>query len=389
MTESGGGARAFRSGRRPTWIELDLDALGRNVAAMVRELDGIPLMAVVKANAYGHDAVAVARTALGRGATWVATATVTEALALRHDGIAAPILVLGYTAPEQVAAAVAGRLAITVSDARVLQAMDQRGREQGRVATAHVKVDTGMSRLGLSPQLLTDFVEQATALRHVDLEGVYTHFRKGEDREATRQQLQLLLVALKQAETVGHHFRFRHAANSSAWNTVPESRLDLVRSGIELLGLRTPDQRQREPVLSFRTTVAQVRTVMPGTYVGYGDTLRADREMRVATLPVGYGDGFRRAPRNWGAVLIGGRERQLVGDVSMDLSTVDVSGRPEVVAGDLVTLIGADGGSNLSAETVGERMGTINYEVTTQLRARVPRETRLEGEFEGGSGQPE
>ena len=364
----------FRSGQRPTWIELSLEALGRNVAAVVQELEGVPLMAVVKADAYGHGSLAVARTALRHGANWVATATVAEALALRHDGIAAPILVLGYTPPGLVAAAVAGRLAVTVFDRDVGLALERAGAEQGRPARAHVKVDSGMSRLGLAGEKLPDFVHWASKLAHVELEGCYTHFRMGSDARATRDQLKLFLAALDRAQAPGQAFRLLHAANSAAWRTVPESRLGLVRSGIELLGLRTPDGRQREPTLSFRTTVAQIRSVGPGTYVGYEDTYRAERAIRVATLPVGYGDGFRRGPRNWGSVLIRGRERPLLGDVSMDLCMVDVSDPPGVVEGDVATLIGDDGAARLSAETIADRLGTINYEVTTELRARVPRE---------------
>jgi len=344
------------------------------VAAMIKELRGVPLMAVVKADAYGHGSLPVARTALRHGASWVATATVAEALALRHDGIAAPILVFGYTPPEQVSAAVAGRVAVTVFDTQVLAALERAGAEQERRASAHVKVDTGMTRLGIGPQDLPAFVSSAAELRHVELEGCYTHFRSGADRVATEAQLQHFLKALAATGAAGHRFRLHHAANSAAWNTVPASRLDMVRSGIELLGLRTPDGRQREPILSFRTTVAQVRSISAGTYVGYGEAFRAQRGMRVATLPVGYGDGFRRGPRNWGTVLIKGAERALVGDVSMDMSAVDVSGPPAVAVGDVVTLIGEDGGERLSVETIADRLGTINYEVSTALMARVPRE---------------
>jgi alanine racemase len=374
MTDGPPAAVPFRSSQRPTWIELDLESLGRNVAAVIKELRGVPLMAVVKADAYGHGSLPVARTALRHGASWVATATVAEALALRHDGIAAPILVFGYTPPEQVGAAVAGRVAVTVFDTQVLAALERAGADQGRRASAHVKVDTGMTRLGMRPQDLPAFVSSASELRHVELEGCYTHFRSGGDRVATEAQLQLFLKALAAAEAAGHHFRLRHAANSAAWNTVPASRLDMVRSGVELLGLRTPDGRQREPILSFRTTVAQVRSISAGTYVGYGEAFLAERAMRVATLPVGYGDGFRRGPQNWGTVLIKGRERPLVGDVSMDISAVDVSGPQEVAVGDVVTLIGEDGGARLSMETIAQRLGTINYEVSTALMARVPRE---------------
>ncbi len=343
---------------------------------MVEELSGVPLMAVVKANAYGHGAVPVARSALRNGASWVATATISEGLELRHDGIAAPILVLGYTPPEQVPAAVAGRLAITVFDQEVLAALERAGADQGRPATAHVKVDTGMSRLGVAGEELAGFVEMAQPLRHVELEGCYTHFRKGEDRAVTTMQLARFLAALKSAEAAGHHFRLRHAANSAAWKAVPESRLDLVRSGIELLGMRTTDGRQREPVLSFHATVAQVRSIDAGTYVGYDDIFQAERPMVVATLSVGYGDGFRRGPQNWGSVSIAGRERALVGTVGMDLCMVDVTEPPAVQAGAIATLIGHDGDVRLSAEIVAERLGTINYEVTSALLGRIPREPR-------------
>ncbi|MGH7666294.1 MAG: alanine racemase [Candidatus Dormibacteria bacterium] len=374
MSDPKAPAPPFRPANRPTWIEVDHDALGRNVAGVVEELRGVQLMAVVKAAAYGHGAVAVARTALRHGASWVATATVGEGLELRRDGIAAPILVLGYTPSDSVPAAVAGRLAVTVFDTEVLAALEAAGDAQGRRASAHLKVDTGMSRLGVAPEDVARFVAAADTLPHVELEGCYTHFRKGSDRRVASLQLGRFLKALSAAEAAGHHFRLRHAANSAAWNTIPESRLDLVRCGVELLGLRTPDGRTREPVLSFRTTVAQVRTISPGTYVGYEDAFRAEREMLIATLPVGYGDGFRRGPQNWGSVLIGGRDRPLVGDVSMDLSMVDVSEPPAVSRGERVTLIGKDGDAQLSAETVAERLGTVNYEVTTSLMARVPRE---------------
>jgi alanine racemase len=374
LSTSGPPDAQYRSPRRPTWIELDQDALGRNVAAIIEELAGTPLMAVVKAGAYGHGALGVARVALRQGASWVATATVTEALELRHDGIAAPILVFGYTAPEEISAAVAGRLAVTVFDRDVLGALERAGVEQGRPAIAHVKVDTGMNRLGVAAQELAEFVRGARDFPHVELEGCYTHFRKGADREVTSAQMALFKEALAAAEATGHHFRLRHAANSAAWQSVPETRLDLVRSGVELLGLRTPDGRQREPVLSFRSTVAQVRSVPAGDYVGYGDAFRAERSILIATLPVGYGDGFRWGPKNWGSVLIRGRERPVVGDPCMDVSMVDVSDPPEVSAGDIATLIGVDGDVRLSAELVAERLATINYEVTTGLRGRVPRE---------------
>lgn len=369
----------FRSSQRPTWVEVDLAALAANVAAVVSELKPVPLMAVVKADAYGHGAVQVARTALASGAEWVATATLAEAAQLRGAGIEAPCLVLGYTPPSQVAEAVGLGLVVTVFDQEVMAALEAAGERADRPVRAHLKVDTGMSRLGIAPEAVGAFVAPAGSHPHVDLDGIYTHFRKGQDAASAAKQLERLLAAVRLAEAQGHRFRLRHAASSAAWRHLPAARLDLVRCGGELLGLRTADGRRRQPVLSFKTTVAQIHDLDAGTYVGYGDAFRADRAMRVATISVGYGDGFRRGPSNWAAVLIRGRQHRLVGDVSMDMAMVDVSDDPAVSRGDPVVLIGRQGDSEITAEDVASRLGTINYEVVTQILARVPREAAGSG----------
>jgi len=367
----------FRSTRRPTWVEVDLVGLAANVSAVAAELAPVPLMAVVKADAYGHGAIQVARTALASGAQWVATATLAEAAQLRSAGIRAPCLVLGYTPPRQVAEAIALDLVVTVFDPEVLAALEAAADRAGSRARAHLKVDTGMSRLGVAPEAVGSFVAEAQTLANVDLEGIYTHFRKGQDATSARQQLDRLLAAVAAGERQGHRFRLRHAANSASWHHLPESRLDLVRSGGELLGLLTGDGRRRQPVLSFKTTVAQIHDLEAGSFVGYGDAFRAERAMRVATIPVGYGDGFRRGPANWGSVLIRGGRHPLVGDVSMDLAMVDVSRDRAVSRGDPVVLIGRQGSAEVTAEEVASRLGTINYEVVTQILARVPREVAV------------
>jgi alanine racemase len=187
-------------------------------------------------------------------------------------------------------------------------------------------------------------------------------------------QMELFQLALRLARQQGHHFTIRHAANSAAWKHALSARLDMVRLGGELLGLETADGRRRRPVLSFKTTVAQLRRISRGTHVGYGDAFRAPEEMTVATLPVGYGDGFRRGPSNFGEVLIRGRRHPLVGDVSMDLCMVNVSSDPSVCRGDPAVLIGRQGSLAITAEDVAQRLGTINYEVVTQILPRVPRE---------------
>ncbi|MHB1501542.1 MAG: alanine racemase [Candidatus Dormibacteria bacterium] len=364
----------FRSASRPTWVEVDLEALATNVAEVCAELGGIALMAVVKADAYGHGAVQVARAALACGAAWVAAATVAEAAELRQRGIGAPLLVLGYTPPDLVERAYQLDLVLTVFDQEVLEALDRAGERLGGRAKAHLKVDTGMSRLGIAPEQVPEFVGAALGLPHLDLEGIYTHFRKGQDESAVAAQMERFDLALRLAAGAGHSFRIRHAANSAAWKHAVAARLDMVRVGGELLGLETADGRRRRPVLSFKTTVAQLRRIPAGTHVGYGDSFQASSDMTVATLPVGYGDGFRRVPGNFGSVLIRGRQHRLVGDVSMDMCMVDVSSDPAVSRGDQVVLIGCQGSEVITAEEVARRLGTVNYEVVTQILPRVPRE---------------
>ncbi|MGH7609835.1 MAG: alanine racemase [Candidatus Dormibacteria bacterium] len=359
---------------RATWVELDLGALSRNVAAMVRELGGVPLMVVVKAQAYGHGAVPVARAALAAGASRLAAATLDEALELRHAGLRCPVLVLGHTPVERMAEAVAEEVALTVFEPGQLTGAIQAGTRPAP-ARIHLKVDTGMSRLGFPPEGLEAAVAAAESSGAVILEGVCTHFRKGQDDAATKAQLERFLGALAQAEAAGPREWLRHAGSSAAWR-LPAARLDLVRSGIEVLGMVTPDGRRREPVLSWHARVVQVRTIEAGTHVSYGDSFTARQRMQVATLPVGYADGFRRGPRHWGSVLLGGVERPLLGDVTMDMTMVDVSQPPQVDPGALATLIGRQGQSEISAEEAARRLGTINYEVTTQISGRVPRVER-------------
>ena len=365
---------AFRSPRRPTWVEVDLEALAANVAEVADELGSTRLMAVVKADAYGHGALQVARAALSSGASWVATATLAEAAELRRRGIDAPLLVLGYTPPDLVEQAHRLGLVLTVFDEEVLEALDRSGERLGTRARAHLKVDTGMSRLGVAPERVGAFVAAARGREHVELEGIYTHFRKGQDERAVAEQMARFEIALGLADRLGHRFALRHAANSAAWKHAVTARLDMVRLGGELLGLETADGRRRRPVLSFKTTVAQLRRISKGTHVGYGDAFEAPSDMTVATLPVGYGDGFRRGPNNFGTVLIRGRRHPLVGDVSMDLCMVDVSSDTAISRGDPAVIIGRQGTEVITAEDVARRLGTINYEVVTQILPRVPRE---------------
>jgi alanine racemase len=245
----------------------------------------------------------------------------------------------------------------------------------------HVKVDTGMHRLGLGPDEAARFLARLAGLDRLEVEGIFTHFAEADDltgrgRAATRAQRERFDALLAELEGKGLRPPMAHAANSAALLTDPEARYDAVRPGIALYGLAPSGEVRPDwlrPALAWKTQIAQVRELQAGERVGYGGTWSPERPSRIATLPVGYADGFRRAPATWQHVLVRGQPAPVVGRVSMDQSTADVTDIPEARQGDEVVLIGAQGGARLSAETVADWLGTINYEVVSAILARVPR----------------
>jgi len=368
---------------RPTWVEVDLGAVGGNVRALKRLAGGAQVMAVLKADAYGHGAAQVAHTALRHGATWCAVACLSEGLALRQAGIDAPILVLGYTPAWQAREAVRAGLAATLFDRDTAAAFSQAAQALDRTAHVHVKVDTGMRRLGLDPADTPAFLRDLRALPGLVVEGLFTHTACADDlsprgREATTAQLEAFDRLVRDLEAAGLRPPLVHAANSAVLAGHRGARYDLVRPGIAVYGLApSPDIAAADlglrPAMAWKTQVAQVRDLAPGEAVGYGHAWRAERPSRIATIPVGYADGFRRAPRTWRRVLVRGVPAPVVGRVSMDQSTVDVTGIAGVRQGDEVVLIGRQGDQEITAELVGEWLGTINYEVVSAILARVPR----------------
>ena len=371
-------ARLQRPGR-PTWLEVDLEAIAHNLRRVV-ELVGpdVTVMAVLKAEAYGHGMVRVARTALNNGARYLGVASINEGAALRQAGVTAPILVLGYAPAWQARELVLNNLSATVFNLDVAQALSRAARELNSQGRVHVKVDTGMGRLGLLPDEVLPFVLALRTVPDLVMEGIFTHFSVADsDPDYTRWQMdrfRQVLAALAEARV---EFPLVHAANSAAILTLPESYFTMVRLGIALYGLHPspqvrcpPDFR---PALAFKTQVAQVKTLPAGSFVSYGNTYQTTDGQRIAVIPVGYADGFRRAPRHWGEVLVRGRRVPIVGRVCMDQTMIDVSAVPDVRQGDEVVLIGEQGGERISAEDVAERLGTINYEVVSEILARVPR----------------
>jgi alanine racemase len=365
---------------RPTWVDIDLEAVAYNVR-MIREIldPDVAILAVLKADAYGHGAVKVARTAVNNGAAFCGVASLNEAKRLREAGIASPILVLGYTPAWQAREALSHDVAITLYDRDVARAFSRASRDLRRQARAHVKVDTGMGRLGLLPEQVLPFVEDVGRLEGLELEGIFTHFSTadGDDLAYTRWQLDRFQTVLDRLNEAGIRFRYVHCANSAALLRLAESRFSMVRLGLAMYGLQPspfvtlPDGFR--PALTWKTTIAQVKTFPPGCYVSYGNTYRTKSEETIAVIPVGYADGFRRAPTRWQAVLVHGVRAPIVGTVCMDQTMVDVSSIPSVRVGDEVVLIGPQGDDRITAEEIAGWLGTINYEVVSGILARVPR----------------
>jgi alanine racemase len=363
---------------RPTWVEIDLVAITYNLRQVVERVAPARVLAVLKADGYGHGAVKVGRTVLNNGATMLGVASLNEALPLRTAGIAAPILILGYTPPWQARELVRHDVTATVFDLDVAQALSRAAGELNSRVCVHVKVDSGMGRLGLLPDQVLPFVLAVRELPHLDLEGLFTHFSVADsDLAYTRWQVDRFQAVVDALNEAGVSVPLVHAANSAAIFTLPEAHFNLVRLGIALYGLDPsstvgcPDGFR--PALSFKTQVAQVKTLPPGSFVSYGNTYQTQGAERIAVIPVGYADGFRRAPRHWGSVLVRGQRAAIVGRVCMDQTMLDVSHIPGVRRGDEVVLIGRQGTDEITAEEVAERLGTITYEVVSEILARVPR----------------
>jgi len=372
--------RLARPGR-PTWAEVDLSAIAHNVRRLC-EIIGpeVGLLAVVKADGYGHGAVKVARTALNNGACMAGVACVSEGIALRRAGITAPILVLGYAPAWQAREALLNDITVTLFSADVARAFSKAAGEFNRRARVHVKVDTGMGRLGLLPHEVLGFLKEVGDLPHLEIEGLFTHFSVADsDLDYTRWQLTRFCEVLDAIRDSGFDIRYIHAANSAALLRLPEVRFNLVRAGIALCGLapspQVPLPEGFRPALAFKTQVAQVKALPPGSYVSYGNTYQTQGYERIAVIPVGYADGFRRAPRHWGEVLVKGQRAPIVGRVCMDQTMINVSHNSHVRQGDEVVLIGRQGEEEITVDEVAERLGTINYEVVSEILARVPRVT--------------
>lgn len=361
---------------RPTVAQIDLANLRHNVRSLNPE--GAEYMAVVKADGYGHGAVPVARAALEAGASWLGLALVEEGVRLRDAGITAPILLLTEFPRGSEKEALAAGLVPTLYTDDGIDGLVRAGESLGRPVRVHVKVDTGMHRVGLLPERAEGFLRRLSD-RGLVLEGLLTHLARSEapGDPATREQVTTFLDLLERLRVAGVRPRIRHAANTGATIGIPESRLDLVRIGIGTYGV-SPDRSldgaaDLRPVMSLRSRVSLVKRVRRGDAVSYGFTYRLTRDGTIVTVPVGYADGYARALGNRARVLIRGRRYPVVGNVTMDHLMVDCGDDP-VEEGDEVVLFGRQGDEEVRVEEIAAWWGTIGYEVLCAVSHRVPRE---------------
>ncbi len=365
--------------RRPTFVHIDLTAIAHNVQAIKKHIAPAELLAVVKADAYGHGALPIARTALVNGASLLGVALVEEGVQLREGGINAPILVMGGFFQEQIEAILEYNLLATVFDIKRTRALAQKATQLGKTAVVHLKVDSGMGRLGVPAERASAFFAEISQLRGLALGGVFTHFASSDspDRSFALEQLKRFETTFASLVPLPSQPPLRHAANSGAVLNLPESYLDLVRVGISMYGYYPSSQSAKpialKPALALKSKVISVKDLKEGQGVSYDLTHRAARDTTIAVVPIGYADGYNRRLSNQAEVLIHGTRCAVIGRVCMDQIIVNVGGLQQVSVDDEVVLIGRQAGAEISVYEICEKLDTIPYEVTCWISRRVPR----------------
>ncbi len=380
----------MREDYQRVWAEVDLDAVRYNMESMRRNLTpGTKIIGVIKTDGYGHGAVQIGREleTIDYVAGY-ATATAEEAFILRHAGLRKPILILGYTFPYCYEELIRQQIRPAVFREDTIEELSACAKRLGRPAKVHVKVDTGMTRVGIRPDDSgLRFVDRVLRAEGVELEGMFTHFARADetDKTSAREQLGRIRDFMERVEReLGCRIPVKHCSNSAGIVELPEANMDAVRAGITLYGLWPSEEVTRDivdlrPVLSLKSHIVYVKEVEAGVPVSYGGTYVTPKRMRVATVPVGYGDGYPRSLSGRGYVLIRGKKAPILGRVCMDQFMVSVDDIPEAREGDEVTLIGADGSERITMEELGELSGRFNYELACDLGKRIPRVYRKNG----------
>ena len=375
---------------RPVWAEIDLDGVAHNLREFRRILPPqTEMMAVVKADAYGHGAAQVAQAALQSGAAWLAVALVEEGICLRRRGISAPILLLGISASGTERAVLAHDLRPAICSIESARRFSECGAMTGQPVRFHLKLDTGMGRIGVRLDELPAFLDAVRRLPALEMEGVFTHFAKADETDKTSARLQMRRFddGWRMIQQAGFAPRLRGLANSAGAMELPASHADMARIGISLYGLYpsaevNPATVRLMPVMRWKTRIAHLKTLPAGEAVSYGGMFITQRPTVVATLPVGYADGFRRRLWKLGwTVLIRGQRAPIIGRICMDMCMADATDIPGAAVGDEVVLIGTQGNETISADEMAAALDTINYEITCLVGKRVPRVFMRGGEI--------
>lgn len=365
---------------RPTFCLIDLAALRWNFQ-QVRKRVGpkVKILSVVKANAYGHGAVQVARALEDEGSYGFGVATLEEGIELRKGGLQSPVLILAGIYPEQIDELLEYRLTPTVCEVEALRLLERLARKRGVSLPFHLKVDTGMGRLGFLPSEIDSWIPELAGVEVLKLEGLFSNFSQAEkaDGDYTQGQVETFKNAVKRLEAQGHRPGLLHLANSAAVIALPSSYFTMVRPGLVLYGIYPSHDMTRrlslKPVLTWKTRILQLKRVPKGAGISYGRTFVTKRKSLIAVLPVGYADGYHRLLSNRGAVLVREERAPIVGRVCMDLTMIDVTDIRGVQQGDEVVLLGKQGADQISADEMARWAETISYEILTSISARVPR----------------
>ena len=362
---------------------VNLDAIQHNLLEIRKKLkNDTKLMVIIKADAYGHGAVPLAKAIGDSGRIdYYGVAIIEEAVELREAGINKPILVLGYTPKEQYDLAVANEVAQTVFQYDMAKALSEEAIRQGKIAKIHIKIDTGMTRIGYyDTKESIDEIKRIAALDNIEIEGLYSHFARADetDRTDTQKQLQRYINFITMLEQEGIHIPLKHIANSAGIIEFPESYFNMVRCGIATYGIYPSDMVHKDdirliPAMELKTHVIYVKDVEQGVGISYGATYITDKQTKVATIPVGYADGYSRNLSNHGKVIIHGQYAPILGRICMDQFMVDVTDIKDVQQGDMVTLLGRDGDAYISAEELAEWSHSFAYELVCTIGKRIPR----------------
>jgi alanine racemase len=368
---------------RPTWMEINLDAVATNLH-LIKDIVGkdIRVLGAVKANAYGHGAVACAKRLAKEGIDWVGVAIPEEGVELREAGITQPILVLGGFWRGQEQACIQYQLTPIIYRIDMAEALNSSAKNAGRVVDIHIKIDTGMGRLGVRYENVKEFALSLMSLKNIRVDGLMTHFAVADNRELdqfTNEQIRRFKDAVSIFRECGFNPTYEDLANSAAIYAHSLSWGNMVRPGGILYGIwrdilsPTNDIPPFQPVMSLYTEITLLKRIKAGETVGYGCTFKAERETLIATLPIGYNDGYPRRLSNCGRAIVRGKYVPIAGRVSMDLTLIDVTDVPEVSLGDRVTLIGRDGEAEITVEEIAEKVGTLSYEISCGISGRVRR----------------